>query len=818
MKKEIEANAKILSFYDEEDIQEIQDLKKINLVLKKNVIFDEDNDLINSAEKSSLIIINHINELSKKDLYIQKDLIELFEYNFTFIKILNSYLKRKLNNLTNNDSTYFFKDISNMMKIFSISTPFKIFNSYNDYNFKDLSSLLRDIENNLIKLKEEKEALFEVKFDSYVILLEALTQLCFINSTDSERKKTIGTFLNLMQESMNILKFNTPLSEDKLEILNHIQGTHLYYFFEKNKIDLEDKNIEKILKNLYHQMEKLQDGYTLSKNCNFGREKNHKHENEEFYIFKNNSSLILLDLINKLEISNISFERYKELDIFKKILKLYGDSFQYALDDNYELNSLETFKKSLLDSLVYEYKINEDFTKIINHNTILSDFIFTDKDFLNTNIKTIYLVLKYSKDIENFKYLHIGQILAKSKKINNDYYEYYKLKIFILIINHFTKQKAAYEVNELLILIKKYIDENKTASHLFELYSQVYLSLALYYSKDSLSIKEANENYFLYNYTNPKSILEYKHFKINEEYLINIGKYYINELKLNQNSYEKDSLIEFSQNMLKKYVQNEELELKLQINEYLSNLSNEILNNPLWEFKDIDKKLNLIIQNYLFGGVCKVFILGKKNEQEEPEDIGYNYYNLELDDSYALRFIYPIINEEKFNSILNNNRNFLMININNILKTLKQNDKQMIDYISGLYNIDKLKESIKNSNEDKIGLIEIYIKSFDKINTIYGFEKGTEIFRIISNEIKNIAKKQTGIYKLNGHRIAILLSDRNKHKEIIEKIKDMVIKYESDYIKVNSYISYTEDRKERILFSSAKSLDQIFMEETNRNN
>jgi hypothetical protein len=380
MKKEIEANAKILSFYDEEDIQEIQDLKKINLVLKKNVIFDEDNDLINSAEKSSLIIINHINELSKKDLYIQKDLIELFEYNFTFIKMLNSYLKRKLNNLTNNDSTYFFKDISNMMKIFSISTPFKIFNSYNDYNFKDLSSLLRDIENNLIKLKEEKEALFEVKFDSYVILLEALTQLCFINSTDSERKKTIGTFLNLMQESMNILKFNTPLSEDKLEILNHIQGTHLYYFFEKNKIDLEDKNIEKILKNLYHQMEKLKDGYTLSKNCNFGREKNHKHENEEFYIFKSNSSLILLDLINKLEISNISFERYKELDIFKKILKLYGDSFHYALDDNYELNSLETFKKSLLDSLVYEYKINEDFTKIINHNTILSDFIFTDKD------------------------------------------------------------------------------------------------------------------------------------------------------------------------------------------------------------------------------------------------------------------------------------------------------------------------------------------------------------------------------------------------------------------------------------------------------
>jgi hypothetical protein len=372
------------------------------------------------------------------------------------------------------------------MKIFSISTPFKIFNSYNDYNFKDLSSLLRDIENNLIKLKEEKEALFEVKFDSYVILLEALTQLCFINSTDSERKKTIGTFLNLMQESMNILKFNTPLSEDKLEILNHIQGTHLYYFFEKNKIDLEDKNIEKILKNLYHQMEKLKDGYTLSKNCNFGREKNHKHENEEFYIFKSNSSLILLDLINKLEISNISFERYKELDIFKKILKLYGDSFHYALDDNYELNSLETFKKSLLDSLVYEYKINEDFTKIINHNTILSDFIFTDK------------------------------------KINNDYYEYYKLKIFILIINHFTKQKAAYEVNELLILIKKYIDENKTASHLFELYSQVYLSLALYYSKDSLSIKEANENYFLYNYTNPKSILEYKHFRINEEYLIKI--------------------------------------------------------------------------------------------------------------------------------------------------------------------------------------------------------------------------------------------------------------------------------------------------------
>lgn len=138
--------------------------------------------------------------------------------------------------------------------------------------------------------------------------------------------------------------------------------------------------------------------------------------------------------------------------------------------------------------------------------------------------------------------------------------------------------------------------------------------------------------------------------------------------------------------------------------------------------------------------------------------------------------------------------------------------------MSGLYNVDKLKESIKNSTDSKIGLIQIFVKSLNEINNTYGFEKGNEVFKIICAEIRNIAKNQIGTYKLEGQKIAIMLANKNESQEIIEKIKDLVIKYQNDYIKVESYISYTEDRKEKILFSSSKSMDEAFMREINRKN
>ncbi len=817
MKKELETVSSMYSLYDEEEIQEIRDIEKIDLILKKYRISKDENELINSLEKNTLLIINHIADLSKKELAIQKDLVQLFEENHSFIKYVNLYLVKKLESLTNNDSTYFFKDISLMFKIFSISTPYNLFNSYNDYNYKDLSSLLRNIENDLIKLFNEKDnELFEIKFQSYVLLLESLTQLCLINSTNHKRRDSINIFLELMRESINILKYNIQLEQTYLMILNHIQGTHLYYFIDSKKIEISNDNLEEVFSKLYYQIERLEDGYYLSKNSNFGGENNYKDENQEFLIFKSNASVLILDLLKDLDTLNINLNAYKKLDSFKKVLKTYSDHFYYEFEENYELESIDNFRNTLLDSLIYEYQINKDFTKTINHKTILSDFIFSDKKFKNINLKTIYLILKYANSIENFKYLNIGQTLAKSKKITNDYHEYFKLKILDLIITYYSNNNINYEALELFELIKKYVDENKTASHLIELYTHIYLDLAIYYSREDKTMNTAKEYYFSYIYTNSNSFLTSHHKKANKEFLLNLGNYYKKDLKLNTELYAEDEIIQFSEKLLNTYKKNKYLEIKLELSNDFSMLSNEILNNPLSEFNDIYNHITYTLENKLFYGLAQVSIVGNQNEKKEFKDIGFKQYIIELDNNYALHFNFPLIVEERFKEVLNTSKTFLITNINNILNTLNQNSKQLVDKATGLYNIDKLKETIRNHKDTKLGFIEIFIKSIDKINREYGFDKNEEIFQLIANEIKTISKDQIGTYKLEGSKIGILLNNRSTHKELINEIKNLVVKYKNDYIKIDSYLSYTEDRKDRILFSSAKSMDEVIMNEINK--
>ena len=75
-----------------------------------------------------------------------------------------------------------------------------------------------------------------------------------------------------MTETINILKFNIPLDENKLQKLNNIQGKYLYYFSHINDIIFEANNLQKIFKNYSLVLERQEQGYILSKESNFGNE------------------------------------------------------------------------------------------------------------------------------------------------------------------------------------------------------------------------------------------------------------------------------------------------------------------------------------------------------------------------------------------------------------------------------------------------------------------------------------------------------------------------------------------------------------------
>ena len=230
MINEDSTNSPSFSFFTNKELEQKDCIKQIDEVLEKYNILENDNQLISSLEKNILYTINYIETLSIKKEEIPKEVEDLFQNNFTFKEQINLYIEKKLLNITQKDSIYFFKDVNIMLHLLSIGTKEKIIESYNSYNFDSLSNLFRFYEAKLKFLFSNNIKLFNLTFDSYIVLLRTITQLCSFNSIDIIAKKNIRFFLELMTESINLLKFTVLLDEEKLNKLNNIQGKYLYYF------------------------------------------------------------------------------------------------------------------------------------------------------------------------------------------------------------------------------------------------------------------------------------------------------------------------------------------------------------------------------------------------------------------------------------------------------------------------------------------------------------------------------------------------------------------------------------------------------------
>ena len=72
-------------------------------------------------------------------------------------------------------------------------------------------------------------------------MLKTSTLICSFNAIDFIAKKSIQYFIDLMTESINIIKFTILLDKNKLNKLNNIQGKYLYYFsYDDIKMDIND--------------------------------------------------------------------------------------------------------------------------------------------------------------------------------------------------------------------------------------------------------------------------------------------------------------------------------------------------------------------------------------------------------------------------------------------------------------------------------------------------------------------------------------------------------------------------------------------------
>lgn len=632
------------TFYTQKELEQKDSIKQIDLILEKYNILENDNQLISSFEKNILYIINYIESLFIKKESIPSDLEDLFLNNSSLKENINLYIEKKLLNITKKDSIYFFKDINIMLHILSIGTNQKILESYNDYNFDSVSNLFRFYENRLKQLFLTNKELFSLSFDSYIILLRTITQLCNFNSIDEIAKRSIKYFIELMTESINLLKFNVLLDKTQLNKLNNIQGKYLYYFSYIDNIVFDIDDLKTTFENYFLMLERHEAGYIISSESGFGEETQNL-DSQEFLIYKKNSSILILKLIKDLK-ANLDEESYFKQEEFQRILRFFYKKFSIYHSNDDVAQSLKVFQKDLLNSLLLNYHIDQDFKKQLDYHLIIDDFIFSQESLSNTNIEIIFQLLYFTDDIALYKYHLISQILVQHNPINNDYHEYFKLAIFNLCINKSIHVKYNTDLENVLKKIYNYINDYKIASHLLSVYSKIYLSLSLLYSQNQIDIEKAKKLYATFVQINGLEILKNEYNEINLKILSNI-------------QLPADFIVD-------EFLKNKNIKLK---NE-LDNIKNKIEKNLLET--EMKTSLATFISNEIFHGVCETTIFNIE-ENLTILDAGFEEYQIVLQ-KYIIRLVFTSVYKSNFLSIFENNKSFLENDVYKILNNFKQKD------------------------------------------------------------------------------------------------------------------------------------------------
>lgn len=502
-------NSNRFFFYTQQEIKQQKYIEEIQTITTKYNILENENYLISSSEKSFLHLINFAINLHKKDEILPKDIENIFLNNIFLKEQINTFLEKKLINLTKNDSSHFINDLEILIYICSIGIDKNILDARYNYNFSAISDIFRFYEKNLKELYYQNKELFLITFDSYLILLKTFIQLCKINSLDLMKKKDINNIIELMTETINIIKFSIILNENELNKLNTLSGKFLYYFSHLQEIEINILNIDITLQKYLLLLEKQEDGFLLSINKDFGNQNNILKE-DEYILFKSYSSILLLKLIKDLE-KHFDAKNYFYNEYFQKIIKTYHKRFSLNQEIKFPTD-IEDFRNRLLSSLLLDYKSNLDFSKKLDYNYVLEDFIFSGNSFDNRNLETIYRILFFAKDIEDFKYLHIIEILVNSTKINNDFYEFYKLAIFDLHINKFINQPNISYNNLYFDKIFGYLKNSNFTFTLSSIYFKIYTLLEninLEYKDFSLTNENENKKNIKYYLTDDENGILY---------------------------------------------------------------------------------------------------------------------------------------------------------------------------------------------------------------------------------------------------------------------------------------------------------------------
>jgi len=797
------------SLSTKEEFDNFEDSAISKIIEKYNIIKTTDK-LLNSSETNYITLIDYIDSLYYLGKDIPDDLANIIKNNFYFNKYLVLYINKKLDNILKNGSAIFFKDINSIINLLSRAKHYKVFKDYNTYDYEEIQNLFRDYESSLQSIQNEE--VFDATFDCYTSLLKVYTKLCLINSIDIKRKQTIIPITDILTETINMLKFTAKLQEKHLNILNNVLGQILYYFSHLPFIDSKGKDLNYLIEQYYLLFEKISDGYHISKDTDFAG--NTSLKEEEYFRFRTNSSYLFLIMLKKLH-NDFKKEEYFICDSLRRCMVLFEKNFSVSFSKDGEI-TLSSLTQDLIDSLALTYINENKLGQIKDYRSAISDFIIEADNYNIQNIEPIHNILLLAENIDQHYYINIGQTLINSKSLKNDYYEFYKLKTIDVILNYLTNKESSKEVEKFVRNIYKYVERNKIASHLMPMFSKLYLSISYYFSKfeDFQSIRESRDIYSMFVNINGFDLLKNEYKYINSNLLKEFGKFQLRELPFDIHTISNEELTSLGKIGIRNYMKYGELKTKYDINESLVQITSEVLNLSNLNYEKLNTQICSLLIDKVYYGICEISIVGLTRKPSSIVDEGYKKHTIDIDEEYSLQFIFPAVYENNFKYINDQNQDFIVNNLKNILSSYKKESKTFTNKITGLENIHKLKLDLTNKSGDLTIFIQIFVKSFSKMTQEFGFNVGEKYLQTIINKISTLINHDDSIYYLNEGKIGIILQNKDYINTLIDKLMKFKINKNGEEINLDFVISVTITQYD-VYSKSVKTLDKAIISKNN---
>lgn len=742
---------------------------------------ENDSRIINTIESQYSVVTKFIVGLYLGNQFLPDDLINFIKNTYNYKIFLLSNIQKRMKDIIDENSTHLFKEVYIILNLLSNGNKYEFLTKENMFSLEGIKNLLNNYEDNVCEhfIKNDKQN-FELFFKYYLTVLEVLNQICVINSLDIERRKNMNGILELIMNTIINTKSKIQLIKSDIKSLNSILGKLLLYFTNITYIAVDFNNKELVIQKYASMLNKINEGYNLLE------------QDERFYqSFLDKTTSLILTLIyklkSKLNMQNIELDSLKDL---KEIYNLYNKNVKES--QIIECTTIDEFREELLKNYTYLY--DDDPLEYFNNLEIIS----------NIDMQTIHSIILFSGHIEKNKLDLLLKSLLEKNKFDNDYYEFYKLKIIDRILQRYISLSVTIKENSLINEIIEYIEKNNLVSHLMSMYAKIYLSLSLYYSYEKVieSQKKSKNFYFIYQRLDNGNFLEKEFNIINKQILCNYGNNFFSQFNFRtEKSFLNIESIQIGKELTTKYIKQKDLEIRNESFFSIEKLLKEILeiNEPkdLW----LNKKIENLISNTIFFGLVKAKVENSSNNFNILE-IGYDNYKIKIQDDYTLVLYYSSYYKTTFERILEKNIDFLELNIKNIFKSYINSIPSFTDLITKLPNINKLKNKLKNLKKSRIIFFEVYLDSLVTFSKSYNIKHSNNFFKAITNKIN----KNCETYRLFGPKIGIILEEDKDYKELISLLQKLEIDFENEKFPIKLTIAVSIGEANKILDKSFYTL------------